>query len=373
MAARILYLIDSLGVGGAEHGLVLTLAHLDRERFAPEVAYLWEPSRLTGEIEALDVPVHRIRARKGDWSLASVPKVRKLLKDGDFDLIDTSLTWSSIVGRAAGRAAGIKVVSHIASAPPEEWVRQALPPKQARRAKNDARLEGLTGKWFMDRSIAPSDGGPHGPGAVSVVHQGLDLGDLRERAALPVRPPVLDPGEPCLLTVGRLAAQKGQRYLIDAMHAVLMEFPHARLLVAGEGSLRRMLEDRARPFGDRVAFLGAREDIPALLAHADLFVLPSLWEGQGSALIEAMAIGRPIVATKIPAVMDAVRDGETGVLARAGDSAGLAESMLRVLRDPKSAKAMAKRAQGESERFDITSTTRELEAVYDQVLAERQS
>ena len=376
VARRVLYLIDSLGMGGAERGLVLTLKFLDRERYEPEVAFLWEPDLLASEIEALGVRVHRLGARRGDWSLLAIGKVRKLLKGGRFDLLHTSLVWSAIVGRTAGELARVKVVSHIANADPEGWDERVLAPKAARRAKIVAGMDSTTGRLFVDRFVAisaaakarPIRGSGYAKRKISVVERGQDLEDLAHRASLDPEPPVEDPGSPSLLTVGRLAPQKGQRYLIDAMPRVLEEFPKAKLLVAGDGSLHRMLADRAVKLGDRIEFLGIRRDVPALLARADLFVFPSLWEGQGNALVEAMAVGPPIVATRIPAVLDTVRDGETAALARPGDPGALAEAMLRVLRDPAAGAAMAERAHHEAARFDIHDTTDQLMKVYDEVL-----
>ena len=112
---RILYLVDSLGTGGAERGLTLTVRHLDRAKIEPEVAYLWEPSPLRADLEAAGVRVHRIGVRPGPGAFLAIPRIRKLLRAGRFDAIHTQVLWSSITGRIAGRLAGVKVVSHIAN------------------------------------------------------------------------------------------------------------------------------------------------------------------------------------------------------------------------------------------------------------------
>ena len=171
-----------------------------------------------------------------------------------------------------------------------------------------------------------------------------------------------------MVCVGRLAPQKGHRYLIDAMPSVLSEHPGARLLMVGDGHLVRSLRERAEPLGDGVAFLGLRHDVPALLALSDVFVFPSLWEGVGLSLREAMIVGRPVVATNIPAHREYVIDGETGILVRAADPSALAEAILRVVGDPDEARAMGKRAAESTAGFDIRVTTRELEVVYEEVL-----
>src|SRR4051794_728255 len=99
VAHRVLYLVDSLGTGGAEHGLVLTVRHLDRTVVEPEVAFLWDPSPVRAEIEAAGVPVHRIGARRGVRALLVIPRIRRLLRTGRFDAVHTQVLWASITGR----------------------------------------------------------------------------------------------------------------------------------------------------------------------------------------------------------------------------------------------------------------------------------
>jgi hypothetical protein len=109
----VLYVVDSLGMGGAERGLVLTLRHLDRTRLEPEVAMLWEPDTLARDIEQLGIRVHRLHARRGPASLLVVPRLARLLRRGRFDAVHTQVLWASITGRIAGRLARVKVISHL--------------------------------------------------------------------------------------------------------------------------------------------------------------------------------------------------------------------------------------------------------------------
>jgi glycosyltransferase involved in cell wall biosynthesis len=379
VARRILYLIDGLAMGGAERGLVLTLRHLDRSRYEPEVAYLWGPAPLRVDIESLGVPVTEIGATRGPRALLAVPKVRKLLKRGRFDAIHTAVVWASIVGRIAGHRAGVKVISHIANVDPQGASDAELSEGTARRARLVARLDEWTGNRYVDRFVAisqavkahPIRGSSWDRAKIDVVLRGQDIHALRAEGAAAPEPPLDDPDSPSIVCVARLAPQKGHRFLIDAMAKVLTEFPAARLLLAGDGALRPELERRAAPFGDRVAFLGVRRDARALTARADAFVFPSLWEGQGNALLEAMAVGAPIVATKIPAVEETLRDGEDALLVPPRDAGALAEALLTLLRDPAHGRALGVAAGRAAERFDIAQTTRDLEAVYARVLDER--
>jgi glycosyltransferase involved in cell wall biosynthesis len=376
VAHRVLYLVDSLGTGGAERGLTLTIRHLDRATIEPEVAYLWEPSPLRADLEAAGARVHRIGVRPGPGAFLAIPRIRKLLRSGRFDAIHTQVLWSSITGRIAGRLAGVKVVSHIANVETGGFRDRELPPSTARRARLLARLDGWTGRRFVDRFVAISDAVRDDPirGAgwdrsrIDVVLRGQELDELRRRAAEPIAPPLDSPGSPVLLCVGRLAEQKGHRFLLEAMPAILAEHPEARLLLAGDGHLRPTLQGQAAPFGDHVAFLGVREDIPALIAHAGLFVFPSLWEGQGNALLEAMAVGVPIVATDIPSTRETVTDAGHALLVPPGDAAALAAAVNGLLADPALARRLADAARVRAQDYDIERTTRDLEAVYTRLL-----
>jgi glycosyltransferase involved in cell wall biosynthesis len=375
VAHRVLYLIDSLGMGGAERGLTLTVRHLDRAKVAPEVAFLWGPDTLAGEIEAAGVRIHRLQTRPGPAALKAVPGVTRLLKEGRFDAIHTQVLWASIVGRAAGWRAGVKVVSHIANVETGGFRDRELAPSIARKARIAAKLDELTGRWWVDRFVAISEAVRADPirgrswdrGKIDVVLRGQELDRLRAEAERETVPPLDDPGDPSILTVGRLSEQKGQRFLIEAMPAVLEALPRARLLVCGEGHLRAELQRRAAPLGDRVAFLGIRDDVPALARRASLFVFPSLWEGQGNALLEVMAVGAPIVATDIPSTRETLRDGE-GVLVPPADAGALAAAIIDLLGHPDRARELAGAAARRADDYDIEATTGALESVYDRLL-----
>jgi glycosyltransferase involved in cell wall biosynthesis len=145
--------------------------------------------------------------------------------------------------------------------------------------------------------------------------------------------------------VARLAEQKGHRDLIAAAPRVLEAHPDVRFVVAGDGELRDELEELARPLGNRFELLGARDDVPDLLASFDVFAYPSLFEGLCLGVIEAQAAGVPVVATPVGGIPENVVDGETGLLVPPRDPEALARAILRVLDDPQLARAMAERAR----------------------------
>jgi glycosyltransferase involved in cell wall biosynthesis len=171
---------------------------------------------------------------------------------------------------------------------------------------------------------------------VTIVPNGVDIGAFdcdRESAR---RDLGLDSRELVLGTVGRLEPEKDQTTLLDVFGQVRARHPRARLLVVGDGSLAESLRAYARQIGvaDHTLFLGYRRDIAKLLAAMDVFVLTSIREGLPISLIEAMAARRPVIASDIGSVNDLVRNGENGLVVQAGNAAGFAGAVERLIGSP---------------------------------------
>jgi glycosyltransferase involved in cell wall biosynthesis len=141
--------------------------------------------------------------------------------------------------------------------------------------------------------------------------------------------------------VARLAEQKGQRTLLEAAPLVLERHPEARVAIVGEGELRAELEALAAPLGDRAVLLGARDDVPDLLASFAVFAFPSQYEGLCLAVIEAQAAGVPVVTTPVGGIRETVVDGETGWLVPPRDARALADRIAWVLDHPDEARRIA--------------------------------
>lgn len=181
----------------------------------------------------------------------------------------------------------------------------------------------------------------------------------------------LEPRAWIVLTVARMTEQKGHRDLLDAMPAVLAREPLARFLWVGEGPLEPALRARADELGleKYVWFLGGREDVPELLTAADLFVLPSRFEGLPLAMLEAMAAGLPVVGTRVCGTTEAVCDGVTGRLVDPGDPAALSAAILEVLEQPEQAARWGSAGRRHVERqFNAARMAEETVAVYQEVV-----
>jgi glycosyltransferase involved in cell wall biosynthesis len=192
-----------------------------------------------------------------------------------------------------------------------------------------------------------------------------DRADVRRRLGIP-------PDAPLALTVARFTEQKGHAFLLDAVPAILAAAPNARFVWVGDGPLRPELTRAIREYGlDRaVLMLGQRVDVPDLLVAANCFVLPSLFEGLPIALLEAMAAGLPVVATRVCGNEEAMIDGVTGRLVPPRDPAALAAAMLEAI-DPVVGPVWGRAAQARQARaFDARRMARETAAIYERVLAE---
>lgn len=178
----------------------------------------------------------------------------------------------------------------------------------------------------------------------------------------------LDGEGPVLINVARLViAHKDQLSLIRAMRVVRQYLPGARLLIVGEGKDRPIIEHEIRNLhlNEVVLLLGNRHDVSALLALADVFVFPSRYEGFGLAVAEAMAAGKPVVASRVAPLTELVEDGGSGYLVQPGDSEALASAILRIAEDPPRAQEMGARGRLLArEKFDIARCARGWEEAY---------
>ena len=196
------------------------------------------------------------------------------------------------------------------------------------------------------RDILVHDGVP--AGRVVVVHDGIDVDKIAHRQAADLHAEYWLPhGVPVIVNVGALVAHKGQKFLIDAMPLVLRDVPDARLVVFGEGDLRATLERQVKHLSleKHVLLPGFREDVLSLMKSADLFVMSSITEGLGSAVLDAMAMALAVVGTRAGGIPEAVVPGETGELVDPGDPKALAAAMVKLLKDQ-----ALRRAYGEAGR-----------------------
>lgn len=168
-------------------------------------------------------------------------------------------------------------------------------------------------------------------------------------------------------TVGRLVTIKGHRYLIEAAQGVIEQFPRTVFVFVGDGDLKGELGKQARALGisKNILFIGWRNDVAELLSTFDIFAFPSLNEGMGKVLIEAMAVWKPIVASKVGGIIDLVIDGVNGILVPPKDSEALCKAILRLLTDKSLARQLGKHGREMIyPDFDVSTMIQKIEEMY---------
>ena len=209
------------------------------------------------------------------------------------------------------------------------------------------------------------------PRLVSIPN-GVDLAAWSAEVA-PARLPWPAEAGPVALFLGRLAVQKRVDVLLEAFARVAARVPAARLALAGDGPLRRALQERAAALGldERVAFLGQRDDVLALHRAARVVVLPSEGEGLSNVLLEALAAGTPVVATDVPGAREVVTPDVEALLVAPNDPAALAEALARALEDPALAAALAAAGRARARAaFDLEGVADRYAALFTEVAAE---
>ena len=209
--------------------------------------------------------------------------------------------------------------------------------------------------------------------AISRIYNGVDLERFDEATGGEAIRAELDiPADaPLAVVVGRLEPEKGHPTLIEAWPVVHHHFPSAHLLVVGEGSERDRLEGlaaahlRAEICCASVHFLGRREDVPQILAAADVVVMPSYREAQGLAIVEALAANRPVIASNVGGIPEMIRSGENGMLVPSQDPSALASAIALLFRDRALATRLAHAGHAlVHEKFCVDDMLRDIEAIY---------
>lgn len=366
---RVLYAINSLGPGGAERSLAELVRPLRRRGVHIQIACLRHQS---DGVEADLVGITQVNF-VGPRLLRAWRELRRLIGGSTPDVIHTTIFESDIIGRLASIGTGIPVVTSVVNTSYEV---PAGPHPDASSAKLRVvqSIDGFTARHFVTRfhtltrasaaSAARSLGIPRE--LIDVIPRGRDTGRLGRRTEerrRRVRAELgLSDGQPVLLSVGRREHQKGQIYAIEAMPEILKHHPEAVLIIAGRnGAASDRLSGAtiSAGVGRSVVFLGHREDVPDLMSAADALLFPSLYEGFGGTVIEAMALELPIIASDIPTLREVT--SEAALLTPLASSSELAKAALRILDDPRLADEL--RSAG-MHRFQEHFT---LEAVADQM------
>lgn len=373
MSKTIFHYTDTTGFGGAEQAALTLMAGLARQGWrsvlvhhpSPGITPLLDKARQL-DVELLPVPC----MPDGLQGARRVPHFVQVLRKDKPDVFHAHLTWPlackfGLVSALAARVPAVVATVQLfldfhldASIYTQQRLIAAMMGRYVAVSQDIARQLSQTLHWSPDK--------------ISVVHNGIDLAPFTGRTNCELRAGLnaLDE-KPIVLTVARLDEQKGHCYLLQAAAQV----PEARFVLAGDGPERPSLEAQARGLGlgDRVIFLGHRSDIPDLLSCCDLFVLPSLYEGLPLSVLEAMAAGKPVIATSVGGTDEAVIPGETGLFVPPADPPALARAIRSLLRDPALANRLASAGRARVRlEFSAEKMVRQVTQIYDELIARRE-
>ena len=360
--------LESSGPGGAEN-VVLRLAVELRERGDEPIVATMRPGWMTERAEAAGIPVWITPQRPG-FDLSWILRFARALRRERIDVLHSHEFAMNTFGATAALLARIPTVSTIHG---PHWV--ADRPRRAF-AYRMLRRFGVPIVAVSEHLAGFLVGGLRLPRArVEIVHNGIPPprpaphADAAARRAAARAALGIPPGLPLVVAVGNLYAVKDHATLLRA----LARLPDARVAIAGRGEQEASLRRLAAELGlcERVHLLGLRDDVETVLAAADLFVQPSRSEGLPLAVLEAMASGLPVVATRVGGIPEAVADGETGLLVPPGDPAALATALARVLDAEDRGAAMGRAGRERAAEFSVARMADRYQQIYARLLRRR--
>jgi glycosyltransferase involved in cell wall biosynthesis/protein-tyrosine-phosphatase len=367
---RICHVMSADLWAGAEIQVATTAAYMVRRPGVSVSAVLFNDGRLANELRRLGVRV-TILDEGTTSAFGILRRLTRYLRENRFDLIHTHRYKDSVLGACAAKLAGVPHVVRTV-----HGMREPMRGWDALKFRIYEALDRLALLCCADLVIAVSGRmaetlrtSGYRPTNVTQIHNGIDLRALvPKRTVDDVRREFgIDPDALVIGTAGRLSPVKGHASLLRAARMILDECPQARFLIVGSGPLKAELVELAARLGiaEACVFTDVRADVHDLMAAMDVFVLSSLHEGLPMALLEAMALSRPVVVTAVGGMPEVIHDEITGVLVTPGDERALAMACVQLARDRTRALALGHRARRfVEERFSHEQNGRALLAAY---------
>ncbi len=374
---RILHILGSAGRGGTET-MTARLASQTSPVFQNEFCFLSRKGPVGEEMAHKGVKVYYLPLAKFRDIPQVVFRLYRLLRTNPYDILHLYGMKANFLGRILGRLSGHeKIIGGLRSKYPADsrkcwtlWLdRLTFGLSLGYVSNSQAAIDFLVSHGYDKRKFW-------------LIRNGIDTKPFYRRTGIEkaaIKREYELPLDKLIITcVANLRPPKGHEYLIQALHELKGESPDFLSLLVGDGPLRENLEKLVQTLKleEQIRFLGSRdrEEIPKILAITDIFVLPSLWEGLPTAIIEAMAAGCPVVATAVAGTPEVVIDGETGFLVASLDAEAFAGKIRLLLRDESLRKqigeAGAKRAK---EQFTLEEMVKKYEALYRQLASSRSS
>ena len=347
-------IVSGLGFSGGVERVVYELAsNLDSDCYRVVICCLSKYGRLGKKLEKQGIPVFVFKGKSSInpryifQNLRTVWQLKNLLRREEVQIVQTHEFFSGTIGRIAAKLAGTPIT--VLMLHNKDWWKKRI----------HILVDWILSKWTdiiitNSYSVKKFIINYHriNQEKITVIYNGIEAGKfiipkdkiIEKRDELCLQPDIHT-----LCIVGSLALRKGHIFLIKALPAVVNQFPNLRLLIAGddiplEKSTKKDIFQllNTLQLTENVDFLGLRTDIPEILSIIDIFILPSIIEGFGLAIAEAMAAGKPVVASNVDGIKEVVEDGVTGILVPPQNTEALANAILYLLNNPRKAVAMGK-------------------------------
>jgi len=369
---RVVHVQKATGIGGSEQHLLTLLTRFDPEEVTPHLLVLEDSTRpartFLARIERAGLSYEVLPISGHLDPLLPLRLVRTFRRHRP-DLVHTHLLHADLYAIPAARLAGVPAV--VSTKHADDPFRRGVV------GRADAAIARLTDRiivisdhlkgFYRDVEGIPTD-------KLLRIYYGLDDHGPPADPTVVRREFGIDAGVPLAGVVARLEEAKGHRQLLAAFGRLRADLPAARLVLAGSGQQEQALRAQSAALGldDAVIFAGFRDDVDRVLAAVDLLVVPSLHEGFGLVLLEAMRAARPIVATAVSAIPEILVDGLNGLLVPPGDEAALAAAMASLLRDPERRAAMGAAGRARLRAaFSVEAMVRSTVELYQAVAAPR--
>ena len=375
--------ITRLVTRGASRHVIDLARSLDPTVFDVEIAAgqseayersVWDDAAATG------LRCHRVEHLQREispWAdVRAFHELSEIMRRGQYDIVHTHISKSGLLGRYAARRIGVPVIAHTYHGMATEITGPGVRPAILRRCER-ACARFTDAKISISERIAEqvAEAGISDADKIHVIHNGIDLTHFCPGTGTGTgtgRPETLPPG-PVVGTVGSLTPEKSTIDLVRAVAKLAPQIDDLQICIVGDGALRQDLEQQAQRLGiaGQTLFTGAVDDVRPWLAAFDVFVLPSRSEGLPGALMEAMAMGCPVVAADVGGVSEVV--GDAGILVAAGDVDGIAGHIRRLLSDSEDSKGLAARGQVQVQKFSLALMATKTGALYEELYARRRS
>ena len=383
---KVIHVVTRFDKGGSAENTFLTVMGLDKQKYDVLLVKGMSVESAMGEEERKAVGHSLSRAERAGVRISTVPDlVRDIRPVKDWrafwallnifrrerpHIVHTHTSKAGFLGRWAARLSKVPLIVHTPHGHvfwgyfnrPTSLFYALLERWTARITDRIVVLTEQEKKDHLSFCIAPED-------KFEVVHSGVGLDNFRSVCRDPIQTKE-DLGIPSraavIGTVGRLTPIKGHRFLIDAARGVLAEHPDTVFILIGDGESAEALRSLATRLGvsGNIRFLGWRPDVAEIISVVDIFVFPSLNEGMGRAVVEAMALGKPVVASRVGGIIDIVRDGENGLLVPPADSDELAAAIKSLLSDPAERERLGLEGKRQALLYDAERMVQRIEVLY---------